>query len=92
MSDHETFLPTVIEDRSLDRRRDRSACGARPVLLRRCDLDEADLSGLTMSMWVFDACSLKCTKLVGARLEETRMDRLPGRIRRFHRRQPRPRP
>jgi len=66
------FDGTVIEDRSLDRAAIEALAGAQPVLLRRCELDEANLSGLTMRSWVFDTCSFKRTKLIGAKLEESR--------------------
>lgn len=71
MNENETSPATVIEDRSLDRAAIEALACAQPVLLRRCDLDEADLAGLVMRSWVFDTCSLKRTRLLGAKLDET---------------------
>ena len=43
-----------------------------PASLVACDLEEADLSGLDLSGWVFERCSLRRTHLTGSSLEATR--------------------
>lgn len=49
-----------------------------PAHLIDCDLDEADLSGLDMSRWIFERCQIRRTDFTGAKLDGTRWQSCRG--------------
>jgi uncharacterized protein YjbI with pentapeptide repeats len=49
-----------------------------PAHLIDCDLDEADLSGLDLSRWIFERCQLRHTDFTGAKLDGTRWQSCRG--------------
>lgn len=63
------FADRTIRDSRL-RRPELAALGA-PHRLIGCDLEEADLSGLDLSGWVFEQCDLRRARLAGARCERS---------------------
>lgn len=63
------FADKAIRNRTLTR--DALETLAGPQTLIGCDLDEADLSGLDLSGWTFEQCTLRRADLAAGRLERT---------------------
>jgi len=59
------------------------AGAAGPGHLLGCDLDEADFSGLDLTGWVFERCTLRRIELSGARLEFSRWRNCRGAFANF---------
>lgn len=66
------FGTPEIRDTGLTRA-DIQVRSGQPHSLIGCDLDEADLSGLDLTGWRFERCSLRHTNFGSARLEETHL-------------------
>ncbi len=66
------FADRSITEQTLSRRDIAALAGGLPHHLIDCDLDEADLSGLDLSRWIFERCQLRRTDVTGAKLDGTR--------------------